>query len=349
VARDIAIALGDQWRALARRGRHRTRGRSRGRGRSAADVRLLRKRIAIAVLAVALLGGGWLWLRDSSLVAANDLTITGLTGSDAPAIKHALENAAGDMTTLHVRIDALRTAVAPYPIVKDIRVETHFPHEMQITVIEHHPVAAVTIDGARVAVAADGTLLRGRAASTKLVTLDVPSANGGGRLTSKRGREAVAAMGAAPAGMRNFVQSVEYGPDGMRLQLRNGPLLEFGDATRARAKWIAAARVLGDPRGAGASYIDVRIPERPVAGRFDDGGGVALDGQTATDQGSADGTSTDSTSTGTSTDGTSTDGTTAQQASNDQTSTDGTSTDSTSADGTSTDGSTDQTSTSSGQ
>ena len=282
MSRDIAIALGAPWRALARRTKG--RGRGRGRRRSAAEARALRKRIAIAVLAVATLGGGWLWLRDAPVVAVNDVWVTGISGPDAPAIRAALTDAAHDMTTLHVRPDALRTAVSPFPIVKDIRVETDFPHGMRIAVIEHDAVAAVDIDGARVPVAADGTLLRGRPAGARLVTLQIPSANGGGRLTSRRGRAAVAVIGAAPRGLRAYVQGIQFGPDGMRVTLRNGPLLEFGDGARARAKWIAAARVLGDPRGAGASYLDVRIPERPVAGRFNDPGqATPMDGQTAPD------------------------------------------------------------------
>jgi cell division protein FtsQ len=240
--------------------------------------------VAVAVLAVSTLGGGWLWLRDAPVVAVNDVWVTGISGPDAPAIRAALTDAAHDMTTLHVRSDALRTAVSPFPIVKDLRVETDFPHGMRIAVIEHDAVAAVDIDGARVPVAADGTLLRGRPAGARLVTLQIPSANGGGRLTSRRGRAAVAVMGAAPKGLRAYVQGIQFGPDGMRVTLRNGPLLEFGDGARARAKWIAAARVLGDPRGAGASYLDVRIPERPVAGRFNDPGQEApVDGQTLPD------------------------------------------------------------------
>jgi cell division protein FtsQ len=302
VSRDIAIALRAPWRVLARR----AKGRTRGRRRSAAEARQRRKRIAIALAAVATLGGGWMWLRDAPLVAANDLTITGATGADAPAIRNALTDAAGDMTTLHVRLDALRTAVAPYPIVKDIRVETHFPHEMRITVVEREPVAAVAIDGARVGVASDGTLLRGRAAAENLVTLAIPSANGGGRLTSHRGRAAVAVMGAAPRAFRPYIQGIDFGPDGLRVALKTGPLLQFGDAVRARAKWIAVARVLGDPRGAGASYLDVRVPERPVAGRFDDPGQPApVDGGVPDQAGAADGTTGD---------GTAGDGTTTQAA-----------------------------------
>ncbi len=40
----------------------------------------------------------------------------------------------------------------------------------------------------------------------------------------------------------------------------------FGDASRAHAKWMAAARVLADPSSQGAWYVDVRLPERPAAG-----------------------------------------------------------------------------------
>jgi hypothetical protein len=40
----------------------------------------------------------------------------------------------------------------------------------------------------------------------------------------------------------------------------------FGDATRLRAKWAAASRVLADLEASGASYVDVRLPGRPAAG-----------------------------------------------------------------------------------
>lgn len=261
----------------------------------------------MAALVAVLAAAAWMWVRDSPLVAVSDVTVTGLTGGpDSAAVRNALARAARDMSTLHVRPERLRTAVTPYPIVKDIRVTTDFPHGMTIEVIEHDAVAAVEIDGRRVPVAADGTLLRGRPAATDLVTLSVPSANGGGRLTSRRGRDAVAVLGAAPKALRAFVADVARGPDGLRVTLTNGPLVQFGDATRARAKWIAIARVLGDPRAAGATYLDVRVPERPVAGRFDDPTAApALDGTTADTTGEAaagetgttDGTTTDGTGT----------------------------------------------------
>jgi hypothetical protein len=56
------------------------------------------------------------------------------------------------------------------------------------------------------------------------------------------------------------------GAEGVTVAMRSGLLIYFGDATRPHAKWLSLARVLADPSSAGASYVDVRLPERPAAG-----------------------------------------------------------------------------------
>jgi cell division protein FtsQ len=48
--------------------------------------------------------------------------------------------------------------------------------------------------------------------------------------------------------------------------MNDGPKLYFGGAARLEAKWGAAAQVLAHRSSRGASYVDLRIPERPVAG-----------------------------------------------------------------------------------
>jgi hypothetical protein len=53
---------------------------------------------------------------------------------------------------------------------------------------------------------------------------------------------------------------------GLTLAMHSGLLVYFGDGTRPRAKWQSLARVLADSSSAGASYVDVRVPERPAAG-----------------------------------------------------------------------------------
>src|SRR5205823_4962637 len=108
--------------------------------------------IVLAVLVI-VLGGGWLWLRDSSLVAVKRVSVSGASGADGPRIRSALIAAARNMTTLDVRMHQLRVAVSPYPAVKDLRVSTQFPHGMRIQVIELNPVGGVVVDGRTIAVA----------------------------------------------------------------------------------------------------------------------------------------------------------------------------------------------------
>jgi cell division protein FtsQ len=56
------------------------------------------------------------------------------------------------------------------------------------------------------------------------------------------------------------------GPRGLTLDLRNGPDLIFGSGADAPRKWTAAVRVLADPSSEGATYLDLRVPERVAAG-----------------------------------------------------------------------------------
>jgi cell division protein FtsQ len=222
--------------------------------------------LAGLVLALVLLALGWLWLRDSSLVAVNNVKVVGISGREARFVRAGLEQAARDMTTLHVRMAPLRTAAAAYPIVRDLRVATDFPHGLRITVIPYVPVAAILADGRKTPVAADGTVLRGSVAPGDVPVVSLPIAPAGDRITDPRALRGLATLQAAPRGLGALVTKVWEGSNGLSVALRRGPLLYFGDTTRLRAKWLAARRVLGDPGSAGAHYIDVRLPDRPAAG-----------------------------------------------------------------------------------
>jgi cell division protein FtsQ len=219
--------------------------------------------IACAVLVLAALG--WFWLRDSPLVAVDDVTITGVSGPDASRIRGVLEDAARDMTTLHVSGGDLRSAVAAYPQVKDVQVTTHFPHRLDVAVIEHNPVAVIVADGKRIPVSGDGRFLRAVPAGN-LATVQMSTVPAGDRLTDPRANQAVAMLAAAPSALRARVENVWTGGRGLSARLSRGPLLYFGTAERLEAKWAAVTRVLEDPDAAGALYLDVRIPERTAAG-----------------------------------------------------------------------------------
>jgi cell division protein FtsQ len=221
--------------------------------------------VAAFACVVGLLAAGWMWLRDSRLVAVKRVTVTGASGPDAARIQAALRGAAVDMTTLHVRDGELRTAVEPFPTVLGLSTAPDFPHALRIEVRERNPVAAVVAGDQRVPVAVDGTLMRSTRGAG-LPEIPAKAAPGGSRATDAGVRRALAALGAAPGALRARVRRVYVGPNGLTLPLRAGPTLYFGGSERLRAKWVATTVVLADPTSTGATYLDLRVPERPAAG-----------------------------------------------------------------------------------
>jgi cell division protein FtsQ len=224
-----------------------------------------RAKLLLAVMLAAALGGGWLWLRDSSLVAVQNVTVIGLSGDSAPAIRSSLEQTARSMSTLHLRLDRLRTAVSAYTVVKDLKVQTDFPHGLRIDVIEQLPVAALAVDGRRVPVAGNGLVVSGVPAPAAAPTLSVDHLPSSTHVTDRATLTQLAVIDAAPSKLRDRVSRISVGSRGLTVELRDGPPLYFGDTWRVHAKWDAAVRVLADPSAHGATYIDVRIPERPTA------------------------------------------------------------------------------------
>ena len=230
------------------------------------------------VLLIAVLAGAWMWLRDSSLVAVQRVRVAGASGPDAAQIRSALVTAARNMTTLDVRMNQLRMAVAPYPVVKSLVVATQFPHGMRIQVVEQVPVAIVLAGGRRIAVSGDGTLLHDAVPSTPLPTISLAVAPGGQSLTGGALRQ-VRLLAAAPYQLLAKVSQVsETAAHGLVAQLRAGPAIYFGDSGQPRQKWTAAAEVLASQSSAGAPYIDVTDPSRPAAGGYTDTTGSAAAG-----------------------------------------------------------------------
>jgi len=230
-----------------------------------------RKRLRIALVATVivlpLLGGGWLWLRHSSLVAVEHVRVSGVHGSDARAIEAVLTSAAKHMSTLDVSTARLRAAVSSYPVVGDVRVHTSFPHRLSIEVIEQPPVATLTAGGVKTAVAANGVVLgEGHASSSQPVLTSQVQLTPGQRVREAAVLGELSVLGAAPAALAKTVERAYQGSKGLTLLMRSGLRVYFGDGVRPHAKWASLARVLVDPGSAGASYVDVRVPERPAAG-----------------------------------------------------------------------------------
>ena len=243
--------------------------RARGRRRALSAFRLSRPRLRLLValvLLAAVLAGGWMLVRDSSLVAVRTVRVVGTTSSAEPRIRDALQAAGTGMTTLHVREADLRRAVAGFPSVAGLRVRTDFPHGLIVEVLERHPVAVFANGDRLVAATGSGLLLRDIAAPDDVPEITAAAAPVGARVADGKLLSALAVAEAAPVPLRKRTVRIEWGSRGLTAELEAGPPLIFGTADSAAAKWAGAARVLAEPSAAGATYLDLRVPGRVAAG-----------------------------------------------------------------------------------
>ena len=235
------------------------------------------RRITLIALAVAtaLATLHYAWFRDSSLVQVRDVNVVGLTGPDAERVRKRLTEAGLQMTTLHVREDDLRRAVASEPSIRAIHATPDFPRGLRVDVTENHPVAAIDIRGSgRVPIAGNGTLMPGLESKASVPQLRPPGdvrvrrdGTAAARLSDKGVAPLVRVAAATPPALlaRAATLEVRRG-EGIVVVMRDGPRVMFGDASRVAEKWRAAAGVLASKNAQGAAYVDVRMPGRPVAG-----------------------------------------------------------------------------------
>jgi cell division protein FtsQ len=227
-----------------------------------------RRLLVLALLAAALTAGYFFWLRDSSLVRVEDVTVKGLaTTPGASELRSDLSEASRSMTTLHLDEDKLREIASHHPVVHSIDVQADFPHGLTITVTENVPVALVSAGDRSVPVAADGTVLEGLETDARLPTIRAETLPDERRVPGGETLDRVMAAAAAPEDVRAKVTSVMvHREHGYVAQIAKGPEVWLGGGERLRLKWEAATAILAEESSQGATYIDVRIPERGVAG-----------------------------------------------------------------------------------
>jgi cell division protein FtsQ len=240
---------------------------ARGMAARRVNLRIWRRRaILAAVVALIVVAGYMIWLRNSSWFAIEEVEVEGLTANQQD-IAASLQGAAKDMTTLHIRDDELRDAVSGYPTVASIKADATLLHKLRIEVTERLPVAVAKVNGQSVAISAEGYVLLGVEFDPK----ELPSLDAGetqGALLDEEGSAQAAILGAVPEDLRSRLKSATWDEErgGVVADLDGAPELRFGDGEDAEDKWKAVAAVLTDPDLGSPFYVDVSVPGRPVAG-----------------------------------------------------------------------------------
>ena len=225
-----------------------------------------RLRVVLVALAVAaLLGGGWLWLRQSSLVAVRQVTVTGASGPQGARI--AARAGGGrprhdDPRRPHRGAPAGGRAVPGRRRGQRRRLAARTGCGSSSTSACRSPSSSSR---------ARASASPPTAPSCAATPVDrVPTWPWAGpppaRISTTARRRAVALLAAAPPRLRARVARLELGSKGWIAPLRDGPLLVFGDADAGRGEVGRRGRRARRP-ALGRRHLRRPAPSRAPRGR----------------------------------------------------------------------------------
>ena len=216
--------------------------------------------------------GAYVGARESSLFAIRTIDVRGADPRVAGEVRAALAEERG-INLLRLDVAAVRQRVLEVPDVRSVALDREFPSSLVVVVRPERPVAVLRRGPDAWLVSTRGRVLR---SIQKGTALELPriwvgheaSVAVGGTLSLDDGRRAATALDplrGTDLGKR--VLLVRAKGDELTLVLRSGIELRLGDVGDLRLKLAIARRILpviGAAAGHGA-YLDVSVPERPVA------------------------------------------------------------------------------------
>jgi cell division protein FtsQ len=212
--------------------------------------------------------GSYVAARQSSAFAVTRIEVAGAPADVRAQVRQTLGGLSGtsllalDGAALERRVEALPTVVA-------VGYDRAFPHTVRVTVVAEQPVAVLRRG-------AEAWLLsaRGRVVSriqprtlTGLPRVWVPAktpVEAGAFLPESGGGAVARALALASRFPGHIATATSHGND-LVFRLRSGVELRLGVVADVRLKLAVARRALG-LLPVGATYLDVSVPGRPVAG-----------------------------------------------------------------------------------
>jgi cell division protein FtsQ len=216
----------------------------------------------------ALAVGAYTVARQTSAFAIGQLEITGAPADVRQQVRRVLAPLAGT-NLLGLDGAALERRAEALPGVVSVRFDRAFPHTLKISVVPERPVAVLHRGTETWLVSARGRVVRRIRKGTypSLARVWVPrkaNVSVGAFLTPTAGGTATRTLALAqhfPA----HISTVSLAGGELVFHLRSGLELRLGEPTDVRLKLAIARRALA-ALPTGATYVDVSVPERPVAG-----------------------------------------------------------------------------------
>jgi len=229
--------------------------------------------VGIALLLVA--GGLYGLARETSMFAVDAIRVEGAQPALAAEVRAELRRYEG-RSLVGVDPGAVEQRVAGLPAVRSASVDRAFPHTLGVRVVPELPVAVLRRGADSFLVSARGRVIAPieRGAHSELPRIWLPTTTDielgsflGGQDGGLAARSLAAFVGSGFPGRVTFVRAL----DGqITLGLRGGLEIRLGAPVDLRLKIAIAHGIvpaLALPSAGGPDYLDIAVPERPVAGR----------------------------------------------------------------------------------
>jgi cell division protein FtsQ len=227
-----------------------------------------RRLLAIAIVAPIVLVGAYFAARETSTFAVRTISVSGGTPAVQRQVRAALAPLVGrsllalDGRALERKVDALPTVVST-------SYDRSFPHTLRVRVVPEVPVAVLHRGKETWLVSGRGRAIAQIKTGTRLglPRIWVPTAaqvEAGGFLAPDQGGTAARVLALA-AGFPARFTTVSLAHGELTMELRLGVELRLGEPVDVRLKLAIARRALR-VLPPGSTYLDVAVPQRPVAG-----------------------------------------------------------------------------------
>jgi cell division protein FtsQ len=222
--------------------------------------------LALAVAAAA----AYLAARETSIFAVAELRVVGAPPPVAAEVRRALEPVMGK-SLVSLATPSLDRRLAPLPDVVSARYDRAYPDTLVVYVTAEQPAVVLRRASEAWLVSARGRVLRALPPRSGLALprVWVPRSvevSPGAIVPDQTVRRALRTLVPIMRDPLPVAPRTVRARGELTLALRNGTEVRLGDASRLALKLEVARRVV--PLAGGARYVDLSVPERPVAGPY---------------------------------------------------------------------------------
>lgn len=240
--------------------------------------------IGLIVVLIGLPLALYVWGSHSGIFAIRTIVLEGTGNVARKRAAGLLEKQYLGRNLFTVNSSQIEKTLAPLLFMKSAGIDRDFPSTLHVRLTEHRPGVYALADGLWYLVSSDATVLGVVARETrkplpalragpKGMSLKLPAVLASAKLRKDRAatdpevRTALRVVAALPRATAKRVTWVRTVASGVRLRVAGGPVVDLGPADRLAAKAYSLRAVLHwyASRRTGAQYVDVSVPDRPVA------------------------------------------------------------------------------------